>query len=98
MKWEVVAMKIAALSTAIALAGLSSAWAQPAAPAHDPAQVAAAAAMHKTCAADQDKFCASAASPHEQLACMRKIMDQLSPACAKAINDLPPGKAQTPKP
>ena len=54
--------------------------------------------MHKTCAADQDKFCASATSPHEQLACMRKIMDQLSPACAKAINDLPPGKAQTPKP
>jgi hypothetical protein len=54
--------------------------------------------MHKACAADQDKLCPTAASPHEQLACMRKIMDQLSPACAKAINDLPPGKAQTPKP
>jgi hypothetical protein len=93
-------MKIKALTLVVALAGFGSAYAQPAPAAggHDPAQVAAAAAMHKTCAADQDKFCAMATSPHEQLACMRKIMDQLSPACAKAINDLPPGKAQTPKP
>ena len=91
-------MKFKALTLVIALAGFGSAHAQPAAGGHDPAQVAAAVAMHKACAADQDKLCPTATSPHEQLACMRKIMDQLSPACAKAINDLPPGKGQSPKP
>ena len=93
-------MKFKALTLVVALAGFGSAHAQPA-PAsggQDPVRVAAAAAMHKACAADQDKLCATATSPHEQLACMRKIMDQLSPACAKAINDLPPGKGQSPKP
>lgn len=91
-------MKFRALTLAIALAGFGSAQAQPAPDAHDPVRVAAAAAMHKACVDDQAKLCPTAKSPHEQLACMRKIMDQLSPACAKAINDLPPGKAQTPNP
>ena len=88
-------MKINALMLALALGGFGSAYAQPA---HDPVRVAAAAAMHKACADDQAKLCSTAKSPHDQLACMRKIMDQLSPACAKAINDLPPGKDQTPQP
>ena len=91
-------MKIKALTLVIALAGFGSAYAQPAAGGHDPARVAAAAAMHKACAADQDKLCPMAKTPHDQLACMRKIMDQLSPACAKAINDLPPGKDPMAKP
>jgi hypothetical protein len=88
-------MKITALTLVLALAGLGSAYAQTS---PDPVRAAAAAAMHKACAEDQAKLCPTAKSPHEQLACMRQIMDQLSPACAKAINDLPPGKAQTPKP
>jgi hypothetical protein len=91
-------MKLNALALVAALAGFGAAYAQPAAGGHDPAQVAAAAAMHKTCAADQAKFCPTAASPHEQLACMKKIMDQLSPACSKAISDMPPGRTPSAPP
>lgn len=92
-------MKFNALVLVAALAGFGSAYAQPA-PASgglDPVRVAAAAAMHKTCAADQERFCADMIA-HDALACMRKNIAQLSAPCQKAINDLPPGKDQTPKP
>ena len=92
-------MKFNTLVLAFALAGFGSAYAQPApsSAGHDPVRVAAAAAMHKTCAADQDKLCPNMI-PHDALACMRKNMSQLSTPCQKAINDLPPGKDTTPKP
>ncbi len=92
-------MKFTASVLIAALAGFGSVNAQPA-PAsggHDPVRVAAAAAMHKTCAADQEKLCAGMIA-HDALACMRENIAQLSAPCQKAINDLPPGKDQTPKP
>ena len=92
-------MKIKALTLVIALAGFGSAYAQPqpgAAPL-SPAQEAARDAMHKACATDSATLCPGI-DPHQALACMRKIMDKLSPGCRQSILDLPPGPSRTAKP
>ena len=92
-------MKFNALVLAFALAGFGSAYAQPpAAPAPlSPAQEAAREAMHKACANDSATLCPGV-DPHQALACMRKIMDKLSPGCRQSILDLPPGPSRTAKP
>jgi len=92
-------MKRHALSLAVAVAAFGAANAQtpPPSPGRTPAQEAAVQAMHKACATDSATLCPGV-TPHEALACMRKIMDKLSPACRQSILDLPPGPGQTPKP
>ncbi len=95
-------MKIKAMTLIIAIAGFGSAYAQPQSGAStpaplSPAQEAAREAMHKACATDSATLCPGV-DPHQALACMRKIMDKLSPGCRQSILDLPPGPSRTAKP
>lgn len=95
-------MKFRALALVVALSGFGGAYAQPQPGAStptplSPAQEAAREAMHKACATDSATLCPGVA-PHQALACMRKIMDKLSPGCRQSILDLPPGPSRTAKP
>jgi hypothetical protein len=93
-------MKFKALALIVAFSGFGAAYAQPqpgaSTPAPlSPAQEAARQAMHKACATDSATLCPGV-DPHQALACMRKIMDKLSPACRQSILDLPPGPGRAP--